>query len=179
PHRRRAADRHGPGARAGGGARPVLPGLGNRVARRDAARRPRGGRARARDRRHARCERLGGGVDRRARLPSAGAEAADAPPVTAPVRDPGPALRLGAGAREAPRPRPPERPQQSNVRPLKRTALLLAGLVTIGVAASAATGSSTAPVLFDDFSYVSTAQLSAHGWIVRTKPGWPGVPGAT
>ena len=35
------------------------------------------------------------------------------------------------------------------------------------------------PALFDDFSYSSTAQLAQHGWIVRTKPGWPGVPGAT
>jgi hypothetical protein len=61
---------------------------------------------------------------------------------------------------------------------LTRTALLLAGLVTIGIAASAATGASTAPVLFDDFSYSSPDQLSAHGWIIRTNPGWPGVPGA-
>jgi len=60
-----------------------------------------------------------------------------------------------------------------------RPGLLLAGLVTIGVATSAATGSTAAPALFDDFSYSSTAQLAPHGWIVRTKPGWPGVPGAT
>lgn len=33
-------------------------------------------------------------------------------------------------------------------------------------------------ILFDDFSYTSVDQLEAHGWIVRTKPGWPGVPGA-
>ena len=47
------------------------------------------------------------------------------------------------------------------------------------VAASTAAGSSPAPILFDDFSYSSAAQLVSHGWIVRTKPGWPGVPGAT
>jgi hypothetical protein len=33
-------------------------------------------------------------------------------------------------------------------------------------------------VLFDDFSYASTAELAPHGWIMRTAPGWPGVPGA-
>ena len=32
--------------------------------------------------------------------------------------------------------------------------------------------------LFDDFSYSSFRQLAKHGWIVRTAPGWPGVPGA-
>lgn len=31
--------------------------------------------------------------------------------------------------------------------------------------------------LFDDFSYASTAQLAAHGWILRTAPGLPGVKG--
>ena len=35
------------------------------------------------------------------------------------------------------------------------------------------------PVLFDDFSYTNHAQLKKNGWIVRTEPGWPGVPGAT
>ena len=34
-------------------------------------------------------------------------------------------------------------------------------------------------VLFDDFSYADKAQLKKNGWIVRTEPGWPGVPGAT
>jgi hypothetical protein len=33
-------------------------------------------------------------------------------------------------------------------------------------------------VLFDDFTYASTADLAPHGWIMRTAPGWPGVPGA-
>ena len=33
-------------------------------------------------------------------------------------------------------------------------------------------------VLFDDFSYTDKAQLKKNGWIVRTEPGWPGVPGA-
>ncbi len=32
--------------------------------------------------------------------------------------------------------------------------------------------------LFDDFSYSNFRQLAKHGWIIRTAPGWPGVPGA-
>jgi|SRR5215468_788430 len=38
---------------------------------------------------------------------------------------------------------------------------------------------STTHVLFDDFSYTNKNQLKKHGWIIRTAPGWPGVPGAT
>ena len=34
-------------------------------------------------------------------------------------------------------------------------------------------------LLFDDFSYTNKAQLEKNGWILRTEPGWPGVPGAT
>ena len=33
-------------------------------------------------------------------------------------------------------------------------------------------------VLFDDFSYTDKNQLKKNGWIIRTVPGWPGVPGA-
>jgi hypothetical protein len=33
-------------------------------------------------------------------------------------------------------------------------------------------------MLFDDFSYTTQQQLKKNGWIVRTEPGWPGVPGA-
>jgi len=36
-----------------------------------------------------------------------------------------------------------------------------------------------APVLFDDFIYDDHAGLEANGWVVRSAPGWPGVPGAT
>ena len=48
PHRRGAADRDRPRARPGRRARPALPRLGDRLRRRDAAGRGRGGRARAR-----------------------------------------------------------------------------------------------------------------------------------
>ncbi len=34
-------------------------------------------------------------------------------------------------------------------------------------------------VLFDDFSYGNKQQMKKNGWILRTEPGWPGVPGAT
>lgn len=34
------------------------------------------------------------------------------------------------------------------------------------------------PILFDDFSYSNKTQLKKHGWIIRTEPGWPGIPGA-
>lgn len=34
------------------------------------------------------------------------------------------------------------------------------------------------PIFFDDFSYTNQSQLKKNGWIVRTEPGWPGVPGA-
>jgi len=34
-------------------------------------------------------------------------------------------------------------------------------------------------ILFDDFSYSNDRQLARHGWIIRTAPGWPGIPGAT
>ena len=34
-------------------------------------------------------------------------------------------------------------------------------------------------VLFDDFSYGNKAMMKKNGWIIRTEPGWPGIPGAT
>jgi hypothetical protein len=34
-------------------------------------------------------------------------------------------------------------------------------------------------VLFDDFSYSKHAEMTKHGWIIRSIAGWPGVPGAT
>jgi len=35
-----------------------------------------------------------------------------------------------------------------------------------------------AAVFFDDFNYASAADMERNGWILRTAPGWPGVPGA-
>ena len=33
--------------------------------------------------------------------------------------------------------------------------------------------------MFDDFNYAGRGAMKKRGWIVRTAPGWPGVPGAT
>jgi hypothetical protein len=41
-----------------------------------------------------------------------------------------------------------------------------------------ASAKSKPEILFDDFSYTNQNGLKKHGWIVRTAPGWPGVPGA-
>ncbi len=35
------------------------------------------------------------------------------------------------------------------------------------------------PILFDDFDYSSTEEMSANGWIVRSGMGWPGVTSAS
>jgi hypothetical protein len=56
--------------------------------------------------------------------------------------------------------------------------------IALSVALLLVTGrvSNTAPtpqVLFNDFSYSNKDQLKKSGWIIRTAPGWPGVPGAT
>lgn len=34
-------------------------------------------------------------------------------------------------------------------------------------------------ILFDDFGYANKQAMKRNGWILRTEPGWPGVPGAT
>jgi hypothetical protein len=33
-------------------------------------------------------------------------------------------------------------------------------------------------IFFDDFNYTSPAEMRANGWIIRSKAGWPGQPGA-
>jgi hypothetical protein len=54
-------------------------------------------------------------------------------------------------------------------------------IVLIVAALTMTTVPAAAPelVLFDDFSYTNKQQLKKNGWIIRTEPGWPGVPGAT
>jgi hypothetical protein len=60
---------------------------------------------------------------------------------------------------------------------------ICAGALSIALLLVSASGSvdslPQAPVLFDDFTYGNKQQLKKHGWIIRTVPGWPGVPGAT
>jgi len=58
------------------------------------------------------------------------------------------------------------------------TSPFLLPIGVLRVAADPTTRSST-QLLFDDFSYSNKNQLKKHGWIIRTAPGWPGVPGAT
>ena len=53
--------------------------------------------------------------------------------------------------------------------------LTVASLVVSGTPVAT---KSAEQILFDDFSYTDKAQLKRNGWIVRTVPGWPGVPGA-
>jgi hypothetical protein len=37
----------------------------------------------------------------------------------------------------------------------------------------------TPQILFDDFSYSSTEEMTANGWVIRSGSGWPGVTGAS
>jgi len=84
------------------------------------------------------------------------------------------------------------------IRPYLRLLLAIVGgsvtAITVFIAASSVAGHVSAkqrPVsrvshrtrvssqtLFDDFNYSNFRQLAKHGWIIRTAPGWPGVPGA-
>lgn len=63
---------------------------------------------------------------------------------------------------------------------MKRTFGALALLIAVAIASSLPSLRAAAPaaVMFEDFSYASKAQMKKHGWIIRTEPGWPGVPGA-
>lgn len=60
---------------------------------------------------------------------------------------------------------------------------LLTGCRSTGVVptvdAPAVADVGSAQTLFDDFSYSTTEELLANGWIVRSGSGWPGVVGAT
>lgn len=67
------------------------------------------------------------------------------------------------------------------MRILLAATLSIASLV-LALILSPVPSSQTAPpdaVLFDDFSYANHQQMKKTGWILRTEPGWPGVPGAT
>jgi hypothetical protein len=51
-------------------------------------------------------------------------------------------------------------------------------ILLIALASCSTTGGQRSHDLFDDFTYASTSELAPHGWIMRSAPGWPGVPGA-
>jgi hypothetical protein len=71
---------------------------------------------------------------------------------------------------------------------MKHLVILLGSSLSLAVLAASATNpakelsaqieENDAAVLFDDFTYEDRDALSDNGWIVRTEPGWPGVPGA-
>lgn len=64
---------------------------------------------------------------------------------------------------------------------MKRTILVsLVILSTLRCASIPDIVSPPAPqILFDDFTYAKAEDMEVNGWILRTKLGWPGVPGAT
>jgi len=51
-------------------------------------------------------------------------------------------------------------------------------LMAMLLAGCASTNMPSGPLMFDDFKVATTADLSTHGWIMRTVPGWPGIAGA-
>jgi len=57
-------------------------------------------------------------------------------------------------------------------------AIVASMLVMVSLCPTSFTAPTVSPTLFDDFSYSNKRQLKKHGWIIRTEPGWPGVPGA-
>ena len=63
-----------------------------------------------------------------------------------------------------------------------RTAACLSLFLSLGLGASAPVAKEVkAPepgVFFDDFSYGDLGALARNGWNIRTKKGWPGIPGA-
>jgi hypothetical protein len=60
-----------------------------------------------------------------------------------------------------------------------RLFLFVISAISIAVFVAPAREQPAAQTLFDDFSYTSHGELEKNGWILRTEPGWPGVPGAT
>ncbi len=58
-------------------------------------------------------------------------------------------------------------------------ASIIASIAITLIVSPAASSSIPPHTLFDDFSYKEKAQMKKHGWIIRTEPGWPGIPGAT
>ncbi|HVR44745.1 MAG TPA: glycoside hydrolase family 16 protein [Thermoanaerobaculia bacterium] len=66
---------------------------------------------------------------------------------------------------------------------MPRHAALVLNLALASLLAACASAPDAAPadegILFDDFTYARVDELAANRWIVRTAPGWPGVPGAS
>lgn len=58
-------------------------------------------------------------------------------------------------------------------------AFVVASIIIAVLISPSLQAAAPAAILFDDFSYTNREQLKKNGWILRTEPGWPGVPGAT
>ena len=118
PRRGRAVDRDRPRARTGRGARPDVPGVGDRLGRRDAAGGARSGSPCACNRRDGDCERQRG----RGRVGAAYSLPVPIPRQVAPdaaaLRRAGSALRVGARADEGPGPRRAARALEGHARSL-------------------------------------------------------------
>src|ERR1051325_6496067 len=69
-------------------------------------------------------------------------------------------------------------PAKERTGPLMKSALGLVIMLAIASSLLSLRAAPAAAVLFEDFSYANKQQLKQHGWIIRTEPGWPGVPGA-
>jgi hypothetical protein len=55
---------------------------------------------------------------------------------------------------------------------------VLSALLSPSIAGAADPVAPKTEVMFDDFSYAKVDEMPANGWCLRTKPGWPGIPGA-
>jgi hypothetical protein len=65
------------------------------------------------------------------------------------------------------------------MRTLFATALLVTLFVVLALTPIESSRAAADAVLFDDFGYANKQEMKRNGWILRTEPGWPGVPGAT
>jgi hypothetical protein len=59
-----------------------------------------------------------------------------------------------------------------------RVPLTIAAVAIAAVLRAAPPSAPAAEILFDDFSYAKADDMTQHGWCLRSKPGWPGIPGA-
>ena len=66
----------------------------------------------------------------------------------------------------------------TKAKPIIASLCVIVILIALTLSVAAQTTRPLTPILFDDFSYTNKEQLKKNGWIVRTAPGWPGVPGA-
>jgi hypothetical protein len=81
-------------------------------------------------------------------------------------------LAAGCVAQASPSPTQPS-PLETQVLPASTSSSVRASTIT------SAPSDQPSNILFDDFDYSSQDEMTAHGWIIRSKAGWPGIPGAS